>query len=334
MYRLLVPMLSKIGPWLKGVGLLVAGILAAGVAYGGQPATLTLKAKAVVDHDAVTLAEVASLAGSSEQHLQALGAVSVAKSPQPGQTRFVGVDYIRIRLKQAGFDTTALVFKGSQDVRVTRLSAALPTQRIQRAVEAAIRSQMPWNNEDVTINSIQFDSGVNLPTGKLTYRIVPKRHEDYLGSTILALHLYVDGELVRKLWVNATISVMADVVTVVRALGKHQHIQLEDLSIRRRDLSELTADTVKRLEDALGYRTTRMIYPNTVLRSGMVALPPLVKRGDLVKIVAAAGPMTITATGLVKQQGRKGDMVRVMNTDSKRVINARVTGPGAVIVDF
>ncbi|MGD9311101.1 MAG: flagellar basal body P-ring formation chaperone FlgA, partial [Desulfosarcina sp.] len=157
---------------------------------------------------------------------------------------------------------------------------------------------------------------------------------DYLGSTILALHLYVDGDLVRKLWVNATISVLADVVTVVQPLGKHQHIQLEDLSIQRRDLSDLTADTVKRLEDALGYRTTRMIYPNTVLRSGMVALPPLVKRGDLVKIVANAGPMTITATGMVKQQGRKGDMVRVMNTDSKRVISARVTGPGAVTVDF
>jgi flagella basal body P-ring formation protein FlgA len=334
MHRLLILILSRIGPWFKGIGLLVAGILAAGGAYGGQPATLTLKATAVVEHDVVTLSEVASLAGSFEQHLQALGATQVARSPQPGQTRFVGADYIRIRLKQAGFDTAALVFKGAQDVRVTRRSAALPTQRIQRAVEAAIRSRMPWNNEDVTIRGIQFDGDVNLPTGKLTYRIVPKRHEDYLGSTILALHLYVDGDLVRKLWVNATISVMADVVTVVQPLGKHQHIQLEDLSIQRRDLSDLTADTVKRLEDALGCRTTRMIYPNTVLRSGMVALPPLVKRGDLVKIVANAGPMTITATGLVKQQGRKGDMVRVMNTDSKRVISARVTGPGAVTVDF
>ena len=49
---------------------------------------------------------------------------------------------------------------------------------------------------------------------------------------------------------------------------------------------------------------------------------------------ADAGAMTITATGLVKQQGRNGDVVRVMNTDSKRVILARITGPGAVKVDF
>ena len=163
---------------------------------------------------------------------------------------------------------------------------------------------------------------------------MPKRHEDYLGPTILALHLFVDGKPVRKQWVNATISVMADVVTVARPLGKHQHVALEDLTIQRRDRSELAADTVSRVEDALGFRTTRMIYPDTVLRSSMLALPPLVRRGDLVKIVADAGPMTITATGVVKQQGSKGEMVRVMNTSSRRIILARVTGPGAVEVDF
>jgi flagella basal body P-ring formation protein FlgA len=66
----------------------------------------------------------------------------------------------------------------------------------------------------------------------------------------------------------------------------------------------------------------------------MISLPPLVKRGDIVKIVANTGIMTITATGMVKQKGRKGEMVRVMNTDSNRIVTARVTGPGAVEVDF
>jgi len=84
----------------------------------------------------------------------------------------------------------------------------------------------------------------------------------------------------------------------------------------------------------LGNRTTRMIYPNTVLQSSMIALPPLVKRGDIVKIVANSGPMTISVTGMVKQQGRKGEMVRVVNTDSKRIVTARVIGPGSVVVDF
>jgi len=303
-------------------------------AFSAGTTGLTLKAEVVVDQDAVRLSDVAAFTGASPLQVKMLGAVVVATSPRPGQTRFVSADYIRIRLKQADVDTASIVFKGPKDVRITRQAAALPAGRIERAVEAAIRSQMPWENEAVTISGITFDETVDLPTGRLTYRVVPKRNEDYLGRTILALHLFVDGMPVRKLWVNATIAVMADVVTVVRPLGKHQHIQRADVSLERRDLSDLPSDAIGRIEDVVGNRVTRMVYPHTVLQPGMISLPPLVKRGDIVKIVANTGIMTITATGMVKQKGRKGEMVRVMNTDSNRIVTARVTGPGAVEVDF
>ena len=309
-------------------------LLSATLVFSAGGICLTLKAAVAVDQDSVCLADIASLSGASPKQLRRLGATVVAKSPQPGQTRFVGIDYLRIRLKQAGIDTTSMVVNGPQDVRITRQSAALPVQQIVRAVETAIRKRMPWKNEAVTISDITFDEVIDLPTGHLTYRIVPNRNEDYLGRIIVALHLFVNGEPVRKVWVNATIGVTADVVTVVRPLGKHQHIEMADLSVERRDLAKLPSDTIRRVEDALGHRATRMIYPKSVLQSSMIALPPLVRRNDIVKIVATAGAMTITATGMAKQQGRKGEMVRVMNTDSNRIITARVTGPGAVEVDF
>ncbi len=303
-------------------------------AFSSDMTGLTLKKVVVVDQDTVCLSDVAAFTGVTQLQLKKLGAVVVAKSPQPGQTRFVGVDYIRIRLKKAGIDTASMFFKGPQDVRITRRAAVLPTERIERAVETAIRGRMPWKNENVAISGITLNKNIKLPTGKLTYRIVPSRNEDYLGQTMLAIHLFVDGEPVRKIRVTATIAVMADVVTVIRPLGKHQHIQRGDLSVERRDLTDLPSDIISRIEDAVGNRVTRMVYPNTVLQPGMIALPPLVKRGDIVKIVASTGLMTITATGMVKQKGCKGEMVRVMNTDSNRIITARVTGPGAVEVNF
>ena len=325
---------DKMGKLGAGLIIMVAVCLLSPAAFSSDGTCLTLKAESLVEQESVRLSDIATLTGPSENQLKALGATIVARAPQPGQTRFVGVDYIRIRLKQAGVDTASIIFKGPQDAKITRQAAALPIQRIQRAVETAIRSRMPWKNEDVTIGKITLDETIQLPTGRLTYRIVPSRNEDYLGRTNLALHLFVDGVPVRKVWVNATISVLADVVTVIRPLGKHAYIELADLSVERRDLSDLSSDTVSRIEDALGNRTTRMIYPQTVLQSSMFASPPLVRKGDIVKIVASAGPMLITATGRVKQQGCKGDMVRVVNTDSNRIITARVTGPGAVEVNF
>ena len=300
----------------------------------GADFSLTLKPTAQVDRSPVRLSDIAMIDGPSVLLKETIKNVIVTQSPQPGRTRFVGVDFIRIRLKQAGIDTGSILFSGSEDVSVTRKAAVMPSAKIKQAVEFQIRNHMPWNNEEVSIDGISFDESLMLPTGKLSYKIVPKRNEDYLGRTVLALHLYVDGESVRKIWVNATISVMAEVVTVIRPLGKHQHIEFEDVELKRRDLAKLPSNTVRKIEDVLGNRATMMIYPHTVLQTSMIVSPPLVRRGDMVKIVANTGPMTITATGRIKQQGRKGEMVRVVNTDSNRIITARVVGPGTVVVDF
>ncbi|HSO21161.1 MAG TPA: flagellar basal body P-ring formation chaperone FlgA, partial [Desulfosarcina sp.] len=317
--------------WLLAVMLIQ---LSVATAFASQGVSIAMKATAEVQEDTVRLSDIAVLSGAPSSRLKALGDTIVGSAPQPGQMRFVGIAYVRLCLRKAGFDTDALVFDGPEDVRISRPAAALPAERIRADVVSAIRRQMPWRHEQVTIDAVTFDENLQLPTGKLTYRIVPNRNEDFLGSTLLGLHLFVDGVPLRRIWVNATISVKTDVVAVVRPLGKFQHIEREDLAVESRDLADLPADTVRRVEDALGNRTTRMIYPGTILQEGMFDAPPLVKRGDIVKIVADTGSMTITATGLVTQQGRRGEMVRVMNTHSKRVVLARVTGPGAVEVEF
>ena len=302
--------------------------------FASSPIQLTLKDAVVIDQDAVRLGDVASISGVPKAVSAPIQTIRVAKSPLPGQTRFLSTDYIRIRLKQAGLQTDAMTFNGPEDVKISRKAASLSQDAIVNAVETAIRQQMPWKREAVIIRNIRFNDDIKLPTGTLTHRIIANRGEDYLGRTTLALHLFVDGDLIKKTWVNADICVMADVVNVVQPLGKQQRITREDLSIVRADLSDLPSNTIRNIEDAIGNRTTQMIYPNTVLKAGMFIPPPLVKRGDIVKIIAHTGPMTITATGKVKKKGARGEMVHVINTDSNRVITARVIGPGAVEVEF
>ncbi len=328
---------TRINVWL-GLHRCLAGIFLSmamvSTCFGAPSVRATVKAAVVVDTDSVFMSDVATLTGGSGMNVTDLEKIVVATSPRAGQTRFLGVDYIRIRLKNAGIDPDIIEFRGATDIRITRRAVVLPIGQLRREVERTIRSRMPWKDENVIITNISFDDTVDLPAGRLSYRVETNGKEDFLGRTLLALHLYVDGKPVRKLWVNATICVETDVVTVVRPLGKHQHVELADLSVERRDLAKLPKDTIRSMEEALGHRTTRMIYPNTILQSSMIVTPPLVKRGDIVKIVASSGPMTITATGMVKNQGRRGDLVRVVNMDSNRMVTARVTGSNAVLVEF
>jgi hypothetical protein len=235
---------------------------------------VSLKPTAEVVRGSVLLSDIATVSGSSTSQCDSLRDIVITRSPLPGQKRFVGADFIRIRLRQVGVDTSRLLINGSEDVSVSRKSQTITTKGIKVEIEQQIRKQMPWDDEDVNIRDISLDSKIILPSGKFSYRILPNRNEDYLGKSVFALHFFVNGEFVKKTWVNANISVLAEVVTVVRPLGRHQHIEPDDIALKRRDLAKLPSGTIRNIEDALGNRTKKMIYPNTVLRSNMIVTPP------------------------------------------------------------
>ena len=62
--------------------------------------------------------------------------------------------------------------------------------------------------------------------------------------------------------------------------------------------------------------------------------PPLVKRGDVVMIVAETNGLKITALGQVKKKGARGDRIPVVNFESQKVLYARVMDANTVKVDF
>ena len=100
------------------------------------------------------------------------------------------------------------------------------------------------------------------------------------------------------------------------------------------DLARVPADVITDPEAVLGKRTRRAIGSKTVLRANLVEFPPLVKRGDVVVIVAETNGLRITALGQVKKKGARGDRIPVVNFESKKVLYARVMDANTVKIDF
>jgi flagella basal body P-ring formation protein FlgA len=70
------------------------------------------------------------------------------------------------------------------------------------------------------------------------------------------------------------------------------------------------------------------------LRADNIELPPLVKRGDFVTIIAESENLKITTLGQVKKRGCIGERIPVVNLDSKKVLHALVVDANTVKVDF
>jgi flagella basal body P-ring formation protein FlgA len=88
------------------------------------------------------------------------------------------------------------------------------------------------------------------------------------------------------------------------------------------------------VDEVVGKRALRLINTNEVLRIDLVEMPPVVKRNDIVTLVAEKGLLRITAKGEVKENGRRGERIRVINLDSNKEIYARVIDANTVRVEF
>jgi hypothetical protein len=60
----------------------------------------------------------------------------------------------------------------------------------------------------------------------------------------------------------------------------------------------------------------------------------LVRPRQRVSMQVRSGELTVTAAGEAQQEGRLGQSILVQNVDSKKMITARVTGPGTVEIEL
>lgn len=123
--------------------------------------------------------------------------------------------------------------------------------------------------------------------------------------------------------VTALVVVAATDVPANRALSE------DDLTQERRKLSDM-ADAVSTLKAVVGQSSTRALRTGQVVLPNFLALPILVKRGDSVTIRARSGAVEVNVAGEALESGRRGDILRVRNSSTGKVIRARVLNSGVV----
>lgn len=82
----------------------------------------------------------------------------------------------------------------------------------------------------------------------------------------------------------------------------------------------------------VGMTPKRGIPVNQPVRIRDLQTPRIVDKGSLVTITLETGSLSLSAQGKALQEGGKGDVIRVVNTSSNRVVEAVVSGPGRVAV--
>jgi len=299
-----------------------------------QTAVIRVHERIEIEGEEVLLGQIAEIECSDSRLTQQLGAIVIGRAPSPGKSRQYDQRFLEMRLRQHQVDMSAIILEVSQPVEVLRSHVTIQEEEIKQIVSEFILRNIPQDNKTVRIKEIRVPESVILPKGRIAYKVSAPRDSEFAGNCSIAIDFSVEGQLQKTVWTTATIEMLGPVVMTGKPLGRFQPITENDIELQTMDLSDLPGDIISDPAEVLGKRTRRAIGVHTALRADLIELPPLVKRGDLVTIIAEFNGLKITTLGQVKKKGRLGERIPVVNVDSKKMVYARVIDSKTVKVDF
>lgn len=308
----------------KIITLATLALIIAGTAIA-QAGTVRVSSEVFVALDRVTLADLVSQ-GDNEWTEKSAG-VFLCQAPNPGQSRVLKGHFVRNKFEQAGLDNVEV----PENIRIVRKSNVVSAMQIKTAVEQSLR--------DVHGNSFRIEfmgglSDVVIPSGKSEISVEGIEKKKLSGRMIVPVSLRVDSKQVAQKHVDVKILKTVSVWSVRYHVPKGVVVSKDHLSAQTLDLSKTRGRPFTSLDEILGKRATRALSKGTVLIHGLVEQAPVVKKGDIVTIVAQSGPLVVKTFGIVQKEAVRGGVVTVRNLTSGLNVYAQVINASTVQVTF
>jgi len=156
------------------------------------------------------------------------------------------------------------------------------------------------------------------------------------GLFTLSVTLRGPDKSVREHQVSGLLSVVGPVWVTTSIINRGHVIAPSDLQIIRLPWSQLATGVALTRKDALLGRASRnLLSSGTPLFGSFLETAPSVQTGDTVELTVQSGPgVLIRSRAVAKQAGRVGDFIRVEQSDTRKPLQALVTGEKSVEVQL
>lgn len=190
--------------------------------------------------------------------------------------------------------------------------------------------------QDIVINKFTATpKSIAIPAGSLNFQIISGLQQGKpLGQQAIVTDILVDGVVKKRIRLNGDLALFGDVVCTTKTLPRSSIILPGHLKRLRQDVTMLGPDIITDEAAAIGKEIKTTLQAGSILYKKTLKEPELVKRGDIISILAANESLTITVPGRVLKSGSKGEIIKVKNLMSRKEIFATIIGPGTVRTQF
>lgn len=125
---------------------------------------------------------------------------------------------------------------------------------------------------------------------------------------------------------------VVDVPTLTRDMAMGETISSQDLGSLEFPADRLNTALITSPTGLVGQAARRLVRAGTPLFTYDVTKPLAVRKGDVVTVTFELPGIQLSTQGQALNNAGKGDTVSILNSTSRRTIEASVTGPGTAVV--
>lgn len=122
----------------------------------------------------------------------------------------------------------------------------------------------------------------------------------------------------RRWYVPIRIHWWANAVVLKQEAPIRTRLLPDMLEVKRTDVAGHIGLWWEKVSDLAGMQVTRPMHKGDAVYSVSVKQPPMIKRGDIITIIAQVGPISVRAEGKALKSGGRGDRLLVQNLRSNR----------------
>jgi flagella basal body P-ring formation protein FlgA len=310
---------------LVATALLAAGTAASLAQSDDTLMTPVLRASVTVSSDLVRIGDVIDNAGPASQ-------IAIYRAPDLGTTGALSTASVLAALRAhrvIGVDTRDI-----REVSVTRLSRTLQGKEIEREVARALEHRNGLGDaENLTltfdreVQTLQLDagnSGAVQPTSA--------KFDTRNGRFDVTFEISGEGGAApARLRFTGVAVETVEAAVLSRNVERNEVLKASDVVVERKPKSEIGGDAASR-DVAVGMQARRQLRAGSAVRIADLAKPDLVTRDQSVTLIYQTAGLYLTVRGKAVEAGTQGDVVNVLNLQSKRTVSGTVVGRGQVAV--
>jgi flagella basal body P-ring formation protein FlgA len=301
-------------------------------------ALLALEASAAADQERPRLKPEATVTGAIVrigdliENAGIVAKVPIFRAPDLGSTGMVSAETVIEALRPyalIGIDTGDV-----SEVVVTRASRTIPAKDIEDRIAQALSAQYALGPvKDIVVN---FDRELRTIQVETTTKGDPRvgylNYDSRSGRFDVSLDMPTGATTRGTLRLAGRAASTIEVVTLARTIERGEIIKTADLVVERRPRGEIGRDIVRDADQVIGFAARGQMQPGKPLRAADLMKPELVQRNETVTLVYQVPGITLTVRGKAVDGGAEGDVISVLNEQSKRTVQGVVAGPGRVII--